>query len=139
MHLKDFLRGLHKPQDRVRPENPDQHQAQCDHKRGQKHRLDRCFHFSIPFCPKILGDHDRRADAQSRGNRHKEKRNRSRCTDGCQCICSHIISHNDRINNIIKLLKKISEYHRHCKEKQCLPRISFCHILCHNSTLCFPV
>ena len=46
---------------------------------------------------------------------------------------------NDRINNIIKLLKKISEYHRHCKEKQCLPRISFCHILCHNSTLCFPV
>ena len=60
---------------------------------------------------------------------HKEHQ-RTGTSDRCKCIYTDKLSGNDRIHNVIKLLKNISQEHRDHKHNDQFDRIPCCHVIC---------
>ena len=65
---------------------------------------------------------------QSQDNRSQKCHQCVGRTYRCQCVRTQILSHNERIRHVIKLLQQIPHHHRKRKPQQCPCNISLCQI-----------
>ena len=87
-------------------------------------------HPVVFFCTEPLCYENRKSTAESVQPAGDKKHQRTGTSDRCKCIYTDKLSGNDRIHNVIKLLKNISQEHRDHKHNDQFDRIPCCHVIC---------
>ena len=88
-------------------------------------------HIIVFLCPEHLGNNNGKTAAHSIEPSCYKKHQRTGASNGCQRIYADKLTGNNRVCNIIKLLKHIAKEHWYHKPDDQLHRVPYCHIACH--------
>ena len=132
--FKDLRRGIHEPEQIVRPEKADQ----PDHRRdpeAEPHKLGctAADALRVP-CPEALGDGDGKAGAAARGKAQDQEVQRPRGAHGGKGIQAQDAAYQNAVRNIIELLKQVADQKRRAEAQDAFQRRTCRHFVCHNKT-----
>ena len=134
VHIGGKLRrDLQKQQDFIE-EQIDRRVQQQRHAEDQPQRVrNGAAERRLVLLPETDGKQRARAHGQAEENRRQKRHERERRPDGGQRIAPERAAHDQRIGDVVELLKEVSRDHRQRKQHEPLCDISLCQIPVHDS------
>ena len=128
-------RDLQKQQDFIE-EQIDRRVQQQRHAEDQPQRVrNGAAERRLVLLPETDGKQRARAHGQAEENRRQKRHERVRRPDGGQRVAPERAAHDQRIGDVVELLKEVSRDHRQRKQHKALCDISLCQISVHDSLL----